>query len=777
MQYAALTQQTCEWLLGHQSVFNALHDVIISGDDESLREAEFAQGPLRLAGVSDKKLVAIWNTEYLSGVGEESWGIFRIDGPMGIKSVPQISHQVLERIVFVINRRLQGLVLDTELIHRAWPNGSHTCLAGRGTESRQYSISYFEGAPGFDGLSARAILCIGPEHDFKRLQSQIDIEIPHLASLCAIANKLTDSKIPRPLLDSPSLAELRAALTPQESGRAKLQDVTIAAEAPAERRMTLSPYETLHWSYDEWINSAVLNEVQRRVLESDALFKHPIRIIGPAGSGKTLLMQLLAIRYLARARERKEEISILYVVHNSAMAQLVLDRFRTLDAEEFLTSPNQRLTVSTLAEYGRNWIGISENMVIDKDAQRTKEFQLEQIRGSLRAALEDNENVVLKSALLSQVRKNDNLFTIFAPLVMAEISTAIKGRGLVNDEKRYVNSELPFSRLHRILTPPERSVIYDAFRRYNHAIFEEYQLLDSDDLALSLAGRLQTPIWQLKRKTEGFDFVFVDEAQLFNENERRVFAYLTKGERPHVPIALALDQAQEPFGFSAGGLAAIGIEGIENEALPSNHRSTQEIVDLAFFVIQKTTDLFGADFPEFKKVAVGLSPAQKALAAPPVIVTCNEEARNYGRFVLNLVKKLRARNIRQIAVICHADSYWDVLRGEFRASQLPLHILVQRGEKLTPDQPLVVLSRPPFIGGQEFDAVVLVGLEQGLVPPRVMDNAPLAAAIEQQVLREMYLAISRARIRVIFSLNNGAAPNSTLQEAESAHLVSRGQIE
>jgi len=403
----------------------------------------------------------------------------------------------------------------------------------------------------------------------------------------------------------------------------------------------LSPYETLYWSYEDWINSKVLNDVQRRVLESDAILNHPVRIIGPAGSGKTLLMQLLAMRYLTKARENNNsKIDILYIVHNSAMAQMVLDRFKVLGAEEYLTSAVQRLSVSTLAEYGRTWVGIAENMVIDKDAQRTKDFQLEQIRGSLRSALDLKDEITSRSALLSQVRENDNLFTIFAPLVVAEISTAIKGRGLVGDEKRYVNSEVPFSRLHQILTPPERSVIYECFRQYNRAIFEEYELLDSDDIAISLAGRLQTPIWQLKRKTEAFDFVFVDEAQLFNENERRVFPYLTKGERAYVPIVLALDQAQEPFGFSAAGLAAIGIEGVENEALPSNHRSTQEIVDLAFFVIQKTTDLFGADFPEFKKVAVGLSSAQKALAAPPTIVVCNEEARNYGRFVVNLVKKL-----------------------------------------------------------------------------------------------------------------------------------------
>lgn len=492
-----------------------------------------------------------------------------------------------------------------------------------------------------------------------------------------------------------------------------------------------------------------------------------MRIIGPAGSGKTLLMQLLAMRYLNDAREKSIAVSVLYVVHNTAMAQIVADRFRTLGAEEYMTSSVQRLTITTLANYGQRWVGIPDNNVIDKDAQKTKQFQLEQVRAALRQTFELNSTRIEKqSKLLAQINNNDDLFSIFALLVMAEISSAIKGRGLIDDEKRYVNAEAPLSRLHRLLSQFERSIVYDCFRRYNEVVFEEYELLDSDDVAISLSGRLRTPIWQLKRKTDGFEFVFIDEAQLFNENERRIFPYLSKGVTSHVPLILALDAAQEPFGFSSAGLAAIGIADIENEELPSNHRSTREIVDLAFFVIQQTTDLFGPDFPDFKKAEVGLSNSQKALAAPPIIVKCNEDAKSFGRFVVKTVQKLRAKNVRQIAVVCHGETYWDELHREFLASRLPLHILSQRGERVTPDQPLVILSRPAYIGGQEFDAVVLVGLEQGLVPPRIVDNDALAAAIEQQVLRDMYLSITRARTRLIVVINQDALPNSIVEFCE-----------
>lgn len=223
-------------------------------------------------------------------------------------------------------------------------------------------------------------------------------------------------------------------------------------------------------------------------------------------------------------------------------------------------------------------------------------------------------------------------------------------------------------------------------------------------------------------------------------------------------------------------MAAIGIADIENEELPSNHRSTQEIVDLAFFIIQQTTDLFGPDFPDFKKVEIDLSNSQKTFAAPPVIVKCNEDAKSFGRFVVKTVQKLRAKNIRQIAVVCHGETYWEELRLEFLASKLPLHILSQRGERVAPDEPLVILSRPPYVGGQEFDAVILVGLEQGIVPPRILDNDALAAAIEQQVLREMYLSVTRARARLIIAINQGALPNGIVQAAKDQSLISIGTV-
>jgi len=263
----------------------------------------------------------------------------------------------------------------------------------------------------------------------------------------------------------------------------------------------------------------------------------------------------------------------------------------------------------------------------------------------------------------------------------------------------------------------------------------------------------------------------VDEAQLFNENERRVLPFLTRGMLSHVPIALALDQAQSFYGQSAAGLATIGIKDVANEKLDSIHRSTNAIIKLAFFFIQRSTDLFGPEFPDFTKIARSLLPDTHPMAEKPSYEKEAPLSSGYGKFVLKRIRDLRRENIRQIAVVCHAEQYWNDLERELSESDLPFQVLRERGERLQHDQPLVVLCRPPQIGGQEFDAVIVVGLEFGITPPRDLNNEALNAAVEQQAIREMYLSVTRARYRVVFTLSKNASPNLLLSEAIREGLV------
>lgn len=427
-EYIAITQQTCTWLLAHPAVLSSLYKCMGEGDINSLSKGEFSSGPLRLAGTADGKVVAIWNKEYLSGTGHEAWGIARLTGEFGLLSKEPISQQVFEREIYVFNQRLQSLIIDSDFIHRTWPNGSQTCLAGRGSEARQYSVCYFEGGPGFASLNAKAVIAIGPGHDFDDLQQAITREIAQLAPLASAADAIVDTRR-RPLIEAPMFQALRSALQPDQQHELQFDKVNLNTHFHP-TTSNVATHETSHWSYDDWITRGALNDAQRRVLESDVLLRHPVRVIGPAGSGKTLLMQLLAVRHLRRAELADERIKVLYIVHNTAMAQTVSDKFRVLGAEDYLTNPHQSLKITTLSEFGRQASGLTETMVIDKDAHQTKIFQLNQVRQSLKAAISANSEKVSGSPLMSQVASDEDLFNVFRLLSYPRFPMQLRAEGL-----------------------------------------------------------------------------------------------------------------------------------------------------------------------------------------------------------------------------------------------------------------------------------------------------------------------------------------------------------
>lgn len=759
-------------MLGKPSILDAVHALIATDLDllECLNTMMGVAGQVRVAASPESQILAMWNVDYLGGTGEEPWGFIHLglEGP-GLMQHPSISREVLERCICVVNQRLQGLLIDGAYIHRSYSNGTHTCLAGRG-QARSLNIGYVEQSVDAVNSTQRAVLCVGPAFDFKELADKAEAKAPLLSQFAREANELTSSGSSRQPLTGDLFAPLLSVLTPyfQQTPTSEYENVELKTTETEFDRTKIHQAAAL--TYRQWLEEdSPLTDVQRRILFSDAVERHPLRIVGPGGSGKTLLMQLLALRRLdARSIERMP-VRILYIVHNAAMRETVKQRFDILDPEGVLRKGRERtLDIYTLAEYGREKLELEHDAVIDPDAHEAKLFQFHQVIEALVESMANYPQLVKQSSLFSAVDENPELLDVLGFLIMNEISVAIKGHGLEQDQRRYVQSQQSLSRFHRLLTSTERELVYKTYERYHQVVFEEFEVLDSDDIALSLLGRLRTPIWQLKRRKEGYDFVFVDETQLFNENERRVFSLLPTGGLGHVPVVLALDEAQDIYGQSTAGLATLGIPDITNESLDAIHRSTVDIVRLAFFVIQRSTDLFGVDFPDFTGIAREMEPSSHPLASRPRVEVAGDGSRALGRFVIKRVRALRKSNLRRIAVICHADQYWDGLLSEMKDARLPLQVLLQRGESLPPDEPIVVLTRPPYSGGQEFDAVVLVGLEQGVVPPRVVDNEALSAAVEQQNLREIYLAVTRAKYRLVVVLSAGSALTPILAEAVTA---------
>ena len=774
MKYLATTQACCDWLLGKPNLIEKLCEALSFEDNIADFDAGvFREGVFRIAASGSKSILSFWNVDYLSGTGEEAWGFLRADKPFGISQRPDISGEIFERWLQVTNLRLQSLLVEGAWIHRAHSNGAHTCLSGRGSLARQTNIAYVEKNVEAQASAQRAILCVGPGFEFAPLTEYALAEAEHIDELVRSANLMINES-GNPSLGPDKLRDLRAAINPYVTTApegSELENVEAAVGSQLLPKADKAKGKNL--TYRDWIShGSPLTDVQSRILLSDAILKHPIRIVGPAGSGKTLLMQLLALRQLEIAQSKNRSIRVLYMVHNEAMAQMVRGRFDILQGAGVLEDEKRELLVTTLAAYAQSEIEIDVASVIDSDAHDAKAFQLEAVEEALARTIESTALSADDSAV-KEIAKNDPLLVpVLARLVMNEISTVIKGHGLVNDRRRYVQSERNLSRFHGILNEKDRGLIFDCYLEYNKYVFEGYEVLDTDDIAISLLGRLKTPVWDLKRKTKAFDFVFVDETQLFNENERRIFSLLTRGVAAHIPIVLALDAAQDIHAQSIAGMAAIGIPDILNESLASIHRSTRSIIQLAFFVIQRSTNLFGVDFPDFTLDSKSVQSENHNLAEKPYLfkVPLGE---SLGEVVASTAVSLRRKKVRQICVVVHAEVYWEQTIAALKKEELPLIEITQRGQKIDLSGPYVAVGRPEHIGGQEFDAVIIVGLEQGTVPPQSIGNEALSGAIEQQVIREIYLSVTRARFQVLFILSTQAAPTAIIQSALQAGLIAQ----
>ena len=141
MNYLAIPHRTAQWLLDKKEYLQAL-----GGELRRLSEADYltkmvlSVGAFRATGSTDGRVLAAWNSDYLSNKGDESWGVIRLDGPHSL--LADYSQEVFERELQIICQRMNGLLLDNRWAHKAQSEYIHSCIAGRGAEAREHWVMY-----------------------------------------------------------------------------------------------------------------------------------------------------------------------------------------------------------------------------------------------------------------------------------------------------------------------------------------------------------------------------------------------------------------------------------------------------------------------------------------------------------------------------------------------------------------------------------------------------------------------------------------------------------
>lgn len=488
----------------------------------------------------------------------------------------------------------------------------------------------------------------------------------------------------------------------------------------------------------------------------------PIRIIGPAGSGKTTSMILRAYCLLSEAKEAGKPKRMIYITHSESTRYEAEQAFLILDRAENFLHPlaEQFIEFITLLSYCKRYREIDDIQTIDEDAADTKEYQLMLIEDSYhevkRLEYKTYKNTISKELKAALISTPENVLII---LLQHEFSVQIKGRasGIFENYKDLstIKNGLPISSDEGYC---DKQFIFSIFRQYERRL-KSMAAYDTDDIAIESLMSLNAPIWRRERADYGYDNVFVDEMHLFNQNEQHIFHFLTK-DRELTPICFALDYSQ-----------AIGDRGDLKDSYLENvlsakatkfdydyvFRSSEYIVDFCKSLIASGVLLFQANFLNpYKKLGDGSvshdnNPGQR----PRLIMAQDEEAMlDALKLQIDYLRKTAQCKNHQISIISFDDNYLKPDQIEFIQKKIGQNLYYLEGRhigkiKEALNSQSIIITSPYSINGLEFSAVILLGVDGARVPQAVEVNDVSRNYLLYKAYNMLYLSASRATRGVV----------------------------
>lgn len=514
-------------------------------------------------------------------------------------------------------------------------------------------------------------------------------------------------------------------------------------------------------AYEDWM--PVLTRQQREFITAPLQGAH--RIEGAAGTGKTLSLVLKAISSLKHAQDEDRSCHIVFITHSDATRDAISETLSVIDAKYGFSTrerslANQSLKVCTLSQLCAEVLNqsISETELIDRDAMESKGLQLLYIGEALEEALAKDlpsHERFLSAGFLDFIRSEDNWK--LSSMFQHEISVLIKGRA---SEKFHVYKDIPPLKYGLpIETEADKGFVFAIFDRYQNNLGISGQF-DTDDVVLSAIGQLDTPIWRRRRVRDGYDALFIDETHLFNINELHLFHFFTTSESAF-PIVYSVDRSQAvgDHGWTTADIAIAvtpdGAESSDSVRMRTIFRSAPEIVDLAFCIVSSGATLFTNFENPVEATTSGFTEVDERKARKPIYrFVQNESALLEAAFhrADEIHRELGCR--RGDVLIVSTDEDLIVKLNDFaKASNKPSKLLLRRGDAQAVEAALAsgqyVLGHADYVGGLEFEAVVIVGVDHGRVPPmNGQESESGRHFLSYSAHNRLYVCVTRAKYRV-----------------------------
>ena len=491
---------------------------------------------------------------------------------------------------------------------------------------------------------------------------------------------------------------------------------------------------------------------------------------------------LKALNHLQCARNESRVCHVAFVTHSEATKDAIENFLSVIDTDKYYRNNRrehqQTLQVSTLSRICAMQLRqqISDAEFIDRDALDAKELQRLYIEDALAGVMREEfpSHRRFISETLKQIMETADSSEV-AEMIQHEISVLIKGRSGENFDSYRETPTLRYGL--PVESDADKGFVFTVFRRYQDLLGEAAQF-DTDDVVLTAIGQLDTPVWRRRRAREAFDVVFVDETHLFNINELHLFHYFTKSDADH-SIVYSMDRSQAvgdhgwagdttPDSFISDGVN----EEVSAASLETVFRSSLEIVELAFSILSSGATLF-TNFQNPMDLAISsFTLAEEKLAAQPSYIEyASDEAMIVGAFARQgeIVKALDcSRSDILIVALDHAVLDRVVAFAEMK--NRPHVVLQKRGDVKAVEGSRsfgrTILAHADYVGGLEFLAVILVGVDGGRVPPGYSEQGEASRNFQTYSSHNrLYVAVSRARYRVEILGESSRGPSRVLSSA------------
>ncbi len=563
-------------------------------------------------------------------------------------------------------------------------------------------------------------------------------------------------------------------ITPEELKSKSLVQAEMPLEVVSLDSLDLSIDASI--GFAQWMR--LLTEKQKDFINSDV--SGPERLEGAAGTGKTLSMILRCIRILRDHEESNSRYRIIFVTHSSATKERICNIFRInwpdfdkhLERDDFAIESPTSINVTTLQEWSARHLGtnsIYDDNYIDKDASYSKDIQLLYIEQAFDTMMRPEEWKGYEQILSSEFKEYLRITPkeILLEMLQREVAVTIKGRAK-EDFDRY--KEIKRSRYSiPIVREADRNFIFQIFNLYQESLIKVGQY-DSDDIILSAMGQIDTPIWRRRRITEGYDACFIDETHLFNLNELSLFHFINKPScASYIVFAVDKSQAVGEWNVDRDELFEQLNFSKKSEKFETVFRSSHEITCLAFSILSSGATLFTEFENPLESSTSNFTRAEEAKCDSPryqMLVSEEQMIETAFKTVDGYIKK-HSISKSNVLIVCTSPSLLHELKKYADSQNKYYEILKSRSDSTSirraKDSHKYLFSDIDCVGGLEFDAVVIIGVDGLRVPPTLTGDA--LHYMRYAWHNRMYVAVTRAKYFVSMFGVKSHGPSSILESA------------